>query len=611
MHQVQTSLVDDHFEQLHFDDVSVKHDARDEVFATLKIKLRNGTRERPASLKVKVDTGAQGNILPLRTFRRMYPELLDANGFPATKSLRKCTTILTAYNGESIRHYGTLKIQCAHRQHGCDIEFYVADTPGPAITCLPSCRAMNLVVMNCEVNTSTSQNDVIYCKEDLCRTYPDRFQGIGTFEGTFHITTDPTVTPVVHAPRRCSIHLHDEIRKELDIMVDLGVIAKVIEPTDWVPSLVYSRKWKSNGRLRVCLDPKELNKAIKRPHYRTPTLDEITHKLAGASMFSKLDARHGYWSVKLDDESSILTTFNSPFGRYCFKRLPFGLNLSQDVFQERMDNILEMCPGTIGIADDIGVFGRDAAEHDANLYHLTKTAQRHGLVFNDAKCEIKRTTIRFFGLIFDADGVHPDPERIEDIRRMKKQENATELKEFLIIATYMSPFIPNLSVQTATLRDLLKKDAEFNWNTSHDNAFEATKALVCREVTLAYFIPGADTVVQVDASGRGLAAVLLQGGKPIAFASKSLSECKKRYANIEREMLAVVFGCERFHTCVRHHSRHGPVHDKQRVVRNCVGLLIQVPVRLPDSQPRDERRCHLKDEIALRRTRSAATCSQL
>ena len=116
--------------------------------------------------------------------------------------------------------------------------------------------------------------------------------------------------------------------------------------------------------------------------------------------------------------------------------------------------------------------------------------------------------------------------------------------------------------------------------------------------------------VQVDASGRGLAAVLLQGGKPIAFASKSLSECKKRYANIEREMLAVVFGCERFHTCVRHHNRHGPVHDKQRVVRNRVGIVLQVPVRLPDSQLRDERRFHLKDEIALRRTRSATTCSQ-
>ena len=159
-----------------------------------------------------------------------------------------------------------------------------------------------------------------------------------------------------------------------------------------------------------------------------------------------------------------------------------------------------MYPGTISIADDVGVFGRDAAEHDAILHHLMKTAQRHGLVFNDAKCAIKRATIRLFGLVFDADGVQSDPERIEDIRRMKKPENATELEEFLGIATYMSPFIPNPSAQTATLRDLLKKDAECNWNTSHDTAFEATEALVCREVTIAYFKPGADTVIELDAS---------------------------------------------------------------------------------------------------------------
>ena len=121
---------------------------------------------------------------------------------------------------------------------------------------------------------------------------------------------------------------------------------------------------------RICLDPKDLNKAVKRPHYRIPTLEEVTHKLAGSVMFSKLDARHGCWSVSLDEESRLLTTFNSPYGRYCFKRLPFGMNLSQDVFQERMDCIIEKWPGTIGIADDVGVFGRTEAEHDKNLHNL-------------------------------------------------------------------------------------------------------------------------------------------------------------------------------------------------------------------------------------------------
>ena len=135
--------------------------------------------------------------------------------------------------------------------------------------------------------------------DDLKRAYPDRFQGIGNFEGHFHITTDPDVTPVVHAPRRCPIALKDEIKRELDTMEDMGVMSRVSQPTEWVSSMVYNRK--SSGRLRICLDPKDLNRAIKRPYYHTRTLEEITHKLAGATVFSKLDAHHGYWYVKFED----------------------------------------------------------------------------------------------------------------------------------------------------------------------------------------------------------------------------------------------------------------------------------------------------------------------
>ena len=211
-------------------------------------------------------------------------------------------------------------LPCTHRDAKCDAEFYVADTPGPAIMGLPSCRALQLVTMHCEIS-SNEHDSAITTKEDLRKIYPDRFEGIGNFDGEFHITTDLNVTPVVHAPRRCSIHMRDEIKSELENMESLGVIKRVTQPTDWVYSIVYSRK--SSGQLRICLDPKDLNKAVKRPHYRTPTLDEVTHKLAGAKIFSKLDARHGYWSVSLDDESSLKTTFNSPFGRFCFTRLPF------------------------------------------------------------------------------------------------------------------------------------------------------------------------------------------------------------------------------------------------------------------------------------------------
>ena len=483
--------------------------------------------------------------MPLRTFQRMYPSNIDTEGIPVRGSLEHRDTILTAYNGQLIRQYGTTRLKCVHETTTHEAEFFVADTPGPVILGLPSCRKLNLVTLNCAVSEHPPP---LNSKEDLQRLYPDCFKGIGKFRETFHITLDPAVTPVVHAPRRCPIHIKDDVRNEINQMVELGVIEKVEEPTDWVSSIVYSRK--SNGKLRICLDPKDLNTAIKRPHYPTPTLEEITHKLAGSMISSKLDTRHGYWSVQLDDESKRLTTFNSPFGRYCFRRLPFGLNLSQDVFQERMDCILEKCPGTISIADDVGVFGKTEAEHDKHLHNLMRVALQQGLVFNIDKCDIKQANMKFFGLEFSADGVRSDPGRAADIQRMKAPQNVAQLQVLLGIATYMSPFIPNLSQQTATLRDLVKKDAEFIWAESHNAAFEATKSLICREVTLAYFDPQAESVIQIDASSRGLGAVLIQHGKPIAFASKSLSDCEQRYANIEREMLAVVFGCERFHMYV-------------------------------------------------------------
>ena len=136
------------------------------------------------------------------------------------------------------------------------------------------------------------------------------FEGIGCFEGEFHITLDPTVPPVVHPPRRVPEALREPLKKALDNLEAQGIIAKVTEPTDWVNSLVCVTK--SNGTLRLCLDAKDLNKAIKRRHHCTPTIDEVLPRLSGAQYFSIVDARSGYWNIKLDLESSLYTTFNSP-----------------------------------------------------------------------------------------------------------------------------------------------------------------------------------------------------------------------------------------------------------------------------------------------------------
>ena len=197
--------------------------------------------------------------------------------------------------------------------------------------------------------------------------YPKCFNGtVECFEDyTYHITLNPELLPVVHAPRKVPIELKDKLEAELCEMESQNIIARVTKPTDWVNSLVVREK--ENGRLRLCLDPKDLNKAVKREHHPILTLEEITPNLTGAKHFSKLDARNGYWNIKLDEESSYLTTFNTPFGRFRFLRMPFGLRMSQDIFQFKIDETYRNCHGAIGIADDITVCGMDEKEHDLHL----------------------------------------------------------------------------------------------------------------------------------------------------------------------------------------------------------------------------------------------------
>ena len=513
-----------------------------DVFALLDIDTNKRCK---AKLKVKVDTGAQGNTLPLRLFKEMFPEKVQRDGYPNPRDVESKCTILTVYGGGRIKHYGTFDMQCRFKNSPWkNTAFYIVDVEGPAILGLPDCVAFQMVTVNCSIDAGTPVNNI----KELAARYPKQFDRIGDFKGSYKIVLDSNAQPKVHAPRKTPIQLKDEIETELKTMQDKGIIRSISEPTEWVNSLAYSRK--SNGQLRICLDPKDLNNSIRRGHHHTPTLEEITHKLSGATVFSKMDAKHGYWSVTLHEESQLLTTFHSPLGRMCFVRMPFGLKMSQDVYQHRMDMILEKCPGTIGISDDVIVYGKDETEHDKNLHNLMAVASEEGLTFNSEKCSIKSPSIVFFGMVFDKDGIKPDPGKVEDIHSIPSPNNKQQLQEFLGIATYMGPFIPNLSHHTAPLREILKKDAEFEWSANQQSAFNKIKELICQETTLSYFNPEKETVVQVDACTYGLGAALLQDGKPIAFASKSLTETESRYANIERELLAVVFGAQRFHTYI-------------------------------------------------------------
>ena len=212
------------------------------------------------------------------------------------------------------------------------------------------------------------------------REFPDRFTGIDRFPGEHKIQLHPDAHLVIHAPQKCPITLHPKVKEHLAEMEALGVITHVDQPTDWVSSITYVQK--ANGELHLCLDLHDLNRAICHNHHKTSTVEEDTYEFASLQYFTKLGACHGYWSIVLDEESSLLTTFNSPFGRYRFLHLPLGLVCSQNISQKKMDQFLEECPGCIGIADDITVHGHTEAGHDSHLWNLMWVAHKHGVVFN-------------------------------------------------------------------------------------------------------------------------------------------------------------------------------------------------------------------------------------
>ena len=171
-----------------------------------------------------------------------------------------------------------------------------------------------------------------------------------------------------------------------------------------------------------------------------------------------------------------------------------------------------------------------------------------GLKLNPDKCKIKQKKRKFDGVICSADGIQPDPDKVSALKKMTRPTSKQELQAFLGLATYMGPSIPSLSTLTSPLRELVKDRSVFDWSPAHQDAFGKIKNAISAETTLGYYDPTTEIILQVDASTTGLGATLLQDQKPIAFASKTLTDTESRYANIERGLLAVVHGCERFHT---------------------------------------------------------------
>lgn len=367
-----------------------------------------------------------------------------------------------------------------------------------------------------------------------------------------HIPIDKSVTPVVQHARRPPIALLGRIEEKLDHLEAADIIEKVNQYSDWVSPLVIIVK--DSGDLRICVDMRVANRAIKREHHLMPTIEDFLPRLKSAKYFSRLDIKDAFHQIELDELSRPITTFITHRGMYRYKRLMFGVSCAPEMFQKIIEQLLADCENCVNYIDDIIVFGADEEEHNRCLQKVLAVLQSHDVLLNDRKCLFKVTELEFLGHHVSSEGIRPAESKVEALQSFRPPQNVEELRSFLGLATYVGRFLPNLATISAPLRTLTRNGTPFVWNEEQDTAFKKLKNMIGDVKQLKFFDNKLHTRVIADASPVALGAVLVQfqnafdDSNPfiICYASRSLSSTEQRYCQTEKEALALVWAVERF-----------------------------------------------------------------
>ncbi len=513
------------------------------IFANLEIDSK--------LVKFQVDSGATCNII-------------SRNDLPSSTKVQPNHVNLRMYNGTKLEAVGTATVHLRNPKNSKRYRgtFIVVPEERVPLIGSKSAQQMNFIkVLQENLFSATEENSnpeppVLHTTPPLSREavleeFKDVFMDTpGTLQGSQKLEIDPDVTPVRQPLRRIPHALKKDLKRELTNLEELGVIVPVDTPTDWVSSLLVVKK--PSGRLRICIDPKPLNKALKRCHYPLPVMEDILPEIAEAKVFSKCDLKDGFWHVVLDEDSSYLTTFGTPFGRYRWLRLPFGVSPAPEIFQQRLDQALQDLPGTSRVADDILIIGEGStkelaiANHDERFIKLMRRCREKGIHLNAGKLELKCSEVSYIGHQLTADGLKPDPSKVRAILQMPKPVDVKGVQRVIGMVNYLSKFMKGLSDLCEPLRQLTKKGNAWNWDHPQDEAFEAIQRAVTQTPVLKYFNSSEDVTLQCDASDTGLGATLLQGGQPVAYASRALTLTERNYAQIEKELLSILFGFTRF-----------------------------------------------------------------
>jgi hypothetical protein len=556
-------------------------------FPMAKIHIALGTPSKEISIDALPDTGASESI--------MNAALVSRYGFRINRAEKRK---MLAANSSPLRCFGTVKLSVRISEITKDITFFVTpDIDGVILswhalldfTCIHPCfpdplpsivSASTIDVSNFstveEKKTKSAKTkhvrfaldnpgkeDIDCYKDSIISSNPNVFDSsvyLKAMAGKpMHIFLDNI--PPEKKPKPCLVSrpipfsFRDAAKKEIDDMVAKGIIRAVTEPTAFTsPFLVVG---KPNGSVRLVVDYKGLNKFVRRPIHPFPSISDVKVAIPPeAKWFATLDATKGYWQVPLDEESQLLTTFLTPWGRFCYTRAPMGLASSGDEYCARGDRALEDISNKIKVVDDILLYAKSWSEIKDSIQRVIVACANSHITLSASKFVIGQE-VRFVGMKISGDGVTADPDKVKAISDFPTPTNITDLRSFFGLVNQLGSFSQDVAARASPLRPLLSSKNIWQWLPDHDAAFQEVKKCLSSPPVLSHFDITLPTRLLTDASKlNGLGYALMQDHasskdaekwKLVQCGSRFLSDTETRYSTGELEALAIYYAVSACH----------------------------------------------------------------
>ena len=351
--------------------------------------------------------------------------------------------------------------------------------------------------------------------------------------------------PIIRKSYAIPLAYKQKVLDEIQRMLDNGIIERDSSPY-CNPLRVVLKK---SGKVRLCLDARQLNKYIESDVEKPPKIDEIIQNNEGRRFFTSTDMTEGYFQVPLSKNSRKYTAFVVDGKTYVFCRVPFGMKVSGSVFLRALNSIFTSNDDrefiTLYVDDGI-IRSRSFEEHISHLRYFLMRLKESGLTLNLDKTLFCQEKIPFLGFILSAEGVSPDPGRIDAILNMPEPRNRKELQSCIGVCNYYRIFSKHYAVYIDPFRKLLSEKHKFVWEKEHHDAFENLKAQFAKHILLNHYLVDRPFYLQTDASKQGISGVLYQyddenNQRIVAVVSRCLTNYESNYSTSELELLAIVY----------------------------------------------------------------------